>query len=100
MAGEGQMLRSAREEKQWSFIDTEETTKIRVRYIQALEEENYGILPGATYVKGYLRTYAKQLGLDSDEIIALYNDSIIPEVKPVLESSHRLERARPCGLGL
>jgi cytoskeletal protein RodZ len=98
MAGEGQMLRAAREEKQWSLIDTEETTKIRVRYIQALEEENYGILPGATYVKGYLRTYAKQLGLNSDEIIALYNDSIVLEAKPVLESEHRSVRARPLWL--
>ena len=36
--------------------------KLHVRYIQALEEEDYEILPGTTYVKGYLRTYAKQLG--------------------------------------
>lgn len=95
MAGEGQMLRAAREEKKWSFMDTEDTTKIRVRYIQALEEEDYGILPGATYVKGYLRTYAKQLGLNPDEIIALYNDSITPEAGPVLESPNMLVKARP-----
>ena len=91
MAGEGQMLRTARENKQWSLTDTEEVTKIRVRYIQALEEENYGILPGSTYAKGYLRTYAKQLGLNSDEIIALYStsmkskDSIAPPVLKTLQ---------------
>jgi len=84
MAGEGQMLRAAREEKEWSLMDTEEITKIRVRYIQALEEEEYGILPGATYVKGYLRTYAKQLGLDPVDIIELYSSSIMPEVAPVI----------------
>ena len=96
MAGEGQMLRAAREEKKWSFMDTEDTTKIRVRYIQALEEEDYGILPGTTYVKGYLRTYAKQLGLNPDEIIALYNDSIMSEAEqPVLKSPHKLVKARP-----
>lgn len=88
------MLRAAREEKKWSFMDTEETTKIRVRYIQALEEEDYGILPGTTYVKGYLRTYAKQLGLNSDEIIGLYNDSTMPEAGPVLKSPHMLVKAR------
>lgn len=89
MAGEGQMLRTARENKQWSLTDTEEVTKIRVRYIQALEEENYGILPGLTYAKGYLRTYAKQLGLNSDEIIALYSASMTHEdsmVPPVLKT--------------
>lgn len=86
MAGEGQMLRAAREQKQWSLPFTEDTTKIRVRYIQALEEEDYGILPGTTYVKGYLRTYAKHLGLNSDEIIKLYNDSEVPETIRVLET--------------
>lgn len=92
MAGEGQMLRTARENKLWSLTDTEEVTKIRVRYIQALEEENYGILPGSTYAKGYLRTYAKQLGLNSDDIIALYSasmtipdDSIDPPVIKTLQ---------------
>ncbi|HZK54932.1 MAG TPA: RodZ domain-containing protein [Desulfosporosinus sp.] len=84
MAGEGQMLQAAREAKQWSFTDTEEITKISVRYIQGLEEENYDVLPGATYAKGYLRTYAKQLDIDPDEIIALYNASAMPEPNPVL----------------
>lgn len=95
MAGEGQMLQAAREEKQWSFTHTEEITKIRVRYIQALEEEKYEILPGTTYVKGYLRTYAKQLGLNSDEIIGLYNASATPEPIPVLVSDNNRVKVRP-----
>ncbi|MDP4127401.1 MAG: DUF4115 domain-containing protein [Bacillota bacterium] len=93
MAGEGQMLRAAREEKQWSLAYTEEITKIRVRYIQALEAEEYRILPGTTYAKGYLRTYSKHLGLNPDEIIALYNPSSKPETgtlqipqKPMMKS--------------
>lgn len=86
MAGEGQMLRAAREEKEWTLLATEEITKIRVRYIQALEEEEYGILPGATYVKGYLRTYAKQLGLNPDDIIELYSSSVKPDAVPVIEA--------------
>ena len=95
MAGEGQMLQAAREEKQWSFTYTEEITKIRVRYVRALEEEKYEVLPGTTYVKGYLRTYAKQLGLNPDEIIALYNSSATPEPIPVLGSPNRLVKVRP-----
>ena len=95
MAGEGQMLRAAREERKWSLMDAEEITKIRVRYIQALEEEDYGILPGSTYAKGYLRTYAKQLGLNSDEIVALYSDSVIPEVAPVIKTPQLQVKSRP-----
>ncbi|SPF50767.1 Transcriptional regulator, XRE family [Candidatus Desulfosporosinus infrequens] len=98
MAGEGQVLRAAREKKEWSYMETEETTKIRVRYIQALEEEEYGILPGTTYIKGYLRTYAKQLGLNPEEIMGLYNSSIFPEDKPVLESPPRLVKVRSLGV--
>lgn len=95
MAGEGQMLQAAREKKQWNYTYTEEITKIRVRYIKALEEEKYEILPGTTYVKGYLRTYAKQLGLNPDEIIALYNSSATPELIPVLESPNTRVKVRP-----
>lgn len=94
MAGEGQLLRAAREEKKWSLTDTEEITKISVRYIQALEEEEYGILPGTTYVKGYLRTYARQLGLNPDEIIEMYKSTTIQE-EPILESPQKLRRLRP-----
>lgn len=96
MAGEGQMLKAAREKKQWSLRFTEDETKIRVRYIQALEDEQYEILPGATYVKGYLRTYAKQLGLDADEIIKLYSESEEKETITVLETPDRTSyRTRP-----
>ena len=95
MAGEGQMLRAAREEKQWSLAYTEDITKIRIRYIQALEEEEYGILPGETYTKGYLRTYAKQLGLNPDEILALYNPSAAHKPVPVIESTNGPVKVRP-----
>ena len=98
MAGEGQMLQAAREEKQWSYTYTEEITKIRVRYIQALEEEKYEILPGTTYVKGYLRTYAKQLGLNPNEIIALYNSSATTVPVSVFESPTTRVKARPLWL--
>ncbi|MDI6813066.1 MAG: DUF4115 domain-containing protein [Desulfitobacteriaceae bacterium] len=72
MAGEGQILRAAREEKGWTLMDAEEVTKIRTRYLQALEEEDYVVLPGTAYAKGFLRTYAKQLGLNSEVVVGLY----------------------------
>lgn len=95
MAGEGKILWEAREKKGWSLSDAEEITKIRVRYIKALEEEEYELLPGTTYAKGYMRTYSKQLGLNSDEIVALYNSSIVPEFTPVLDQTKEFVKSRP-----
>lgn len=82
MAGEGLILRKAREEKGWSHHDVEDAIKIRVRYLEALENERYDVLPGPTYSKGFLRTYARHLGLNSDEIINLYNSSMKHDTVP------------------
>jgi len=87
MAGEGEILRKAREEKGLSYSEIEEVTKIRSWYLEALEKENYDVLPGRAYTKGFLRTYSKFLGLNPEEIIALYNSSLEPEsteLKPPL----------------
>lgn len=86
MAGEGKLLQVGREEKGWSLIQAEEITKIRVRYLEAMENENYLILPGATYVKGFLRTYAKHLGLNPEDVLELYKASE-PVLQPKSEPS-------------
>jgi cytoskeleton protein RodZ len=95
MAGEGQILRGAREQKGWNIMQAEEITKIRVRYLEALEEENYGILPGSTYIKGFLRTYAKHLGLNSEEIVSLYKSSEVLQTPPKLEPVNQPPRKNP-----
>lgn len=88
MAGEGAILRKTREEKGLSYEDVENSIKIRVRYLQALENEEYDILPGTTYTKGFLRTYARYLGINPEEVIECYNASFQrktePEVHPPL----------------
>ncbi len=68
----GQLLREAREQKGVSLEKVEEATRIRQKFLQALEEGDYGALPAETYVKGFLRTYAVYLELDPEELIALY----------------------------
>lgn len=85
MAGEGTILRKAREEKDLSYQNIEESIKIRVRYLEALENEDYGILPGATYTRGFLRTYAKYLGINPQEIVNSYSASLIKEEEPVIQ---------------
>ena len=60
----GSSLREARERRSLSYGQVEAETAIRTRYIRALEDEDFHILPGPTYTKGFLRAYAEYLGLD------------------------------------
>ena len=65
MIGIGDLLRQAREDKNLSLADVEEEIKIRSRYLEALETEEFDILPGNVYLFGFLRSYASFLGLDA-----------------------------------
>ena len=65
----GNTLREARVRRNLTLQQVEEDTKIRVKYVQAMENEDWDVMPGVTYVKGFLRTYATHLGLDPDVII-------------------------------
>ncbi|MFA6002231.1 MAG: helix-turn-helix domain-containing protein [Thermoleophilia bacterium] len=70
----GTTLRDARVRKDISLQQAEEDTKIRVKYIQAMENEDFDILPAGTYVKGFLRTYAGYLDLDYQLLIDEFNE--------------------------
>ena len=72
MGGIGENLKNVRESKGISLRKAEEDTKIRKRYLQALEEGNYDVIPGRVYAKGFLRNYANYLGLDQEEILMEY----------------------------
>src|SRR6266550_3666920 len=62
-------LEAARERKGVDLNRAERDTKIRARYLSALERGEYRELPGAVYTKGFLRNYAVYLGLDPEEIV-------------------------------
>jgi len=68
----GEMLRSAREARGLDRTRIERDTRIRERYLSALERGAYDELPGEVYARGFLRSYAKYLGLDPDGMVALY----------------------------
>src|SRR5579871_362187 len=78
MAGIGETLREARVRAHLDIVDLEARTKIRGKYLRALEDEEWALLPGYTFVKGFLRTYADMLGLDGralvDEFKRQYRD--------------------------
>jgi transcriptional regulator with XRE-family HTH domain len=68
----GRALREARLARGLALEAIEERTKIRVRYLTALENERFGELPGDAYARGFLRTYADHVGLDGQEVLAAY----------------------------
>jgi cytoskeleton protein RodZ len=64
----GAVLERRRREKGLSLRDVEQATKIRTRYLEGLEREDYSVLPDAVYVQGFLKTYANFLGLDGERL--------------------------------
>jgi cytoskeleton protein RodZ len=75
----GNSLREARLRQGFELPRVEADTKIRAKYLRALEEEHFEVLPGDTYVKGFLRTYAEYLGLDGQLYIDEYNSRFARE---------------------
>jgi hypothetical protein len=65
----GRVLRDARERAGLDIPSVEERTKIRGKYLRALEDEEWAVLPSAAYAKGFLRTYASLLGLDGEVLV-------------------------------
>lgn len=68
----GEMLREARMRRRIDMTEVESATKIRGKYLRALENEEWDLLPGPTFVKTFLRTYAEYLGLDPRLLVEEY----------------------------
>src|SRR5438105_10262868 len=72
MADIGTTLREARIRARIDISEVEARTKIRARYLRAIENEEWDLLPGPVYVKSFLRTYSDFLGLDSRMLVDEY----------------------------
>ncbi len=77
----GETLRLARVAKKITFEDAERVTRISRRYLEALEQENFGILPAPVYARGFLRSYAGYLGLDPSQLLPLFPVGEVGEPK-------------------
>src|ERR1700749_972933 len=97
MAEIGTTLREARMRARLDITEVEARTKIRAKYIRALENEKWDLLPGPVYVKSFLRTYGDFLGLDSrmlvDEYKRQYERPSDNELRPITSISRERERA-------
>ncbi|HLJ66548.1 MAG TPA: RodZ domain-containing protein [Chloroflexota bacterium] len=81
----GELLRNARHKKNLSLDEASEATRIKVHFLEALENGEYNLLPGPAYTTGFLRNYARFLGLHPDDVAEDYHamqPSPIPTVKP------------------
>lgn len=93
----GNSLREARVRQSLDYPQVELATKIRAKYIRALEDEQFAVLPAQPYVKGFLRTYADFLGLDGQLYVDEYNSRFTvdrAEEAPLRRVSPRARRER------
>ncbi len=75
----GATLRETRVRRSLSLKQAEDDTKIRIKYLQAMENEEFDALPAPAYAKGFLRTYATYLELDPELILDEYNSRFMPQ---------------------
>lgn len=76
MASIGEELRRERQRRGVTIKDVEQVLHIRAAYLEALEEDNYKIIPGDVYVKGFIGNYADYLGLDRQRLVESYKSLI------------------------
>ncbi len=99
----GETLRDARMRARIDVSEIEAKTKIRAKYLRALENEEWGLLPGPTFVKSFLRTYAEALDLDGKALVEEYrlnnenpSDALL---EPIVSRPDRGGRSRSGGPG-
>jgi cytoskeleton protein RodZ len=78
----GEMLREARERRQWSAADVARHLRFSLRQVEALEANDFAALPGDTIVRGFIRNYARLLQIDAAPLLAAYEAARPQEVQP------------------
>ena len=73
MSSIGNILRTEREPQGRTLTEVSKAVYIKTKYLSALEEENFAVIPGEVYVKGFIRAYASYLGMDGEELVAQYD---------------------------
>jgi cytoskeleton protein RodZ len=68
----GKYLQREREARRISLREVADHTRVREHFLKAIEEDQFDLLPSGTYVKGFLLTYVKYIGLDPNDVILCY----------------------------
>lgn len=72
----GAILREARKRREIELSEVEAATRIRLKYLRAIEDEDWEVLPGDVYARGFIRTYASFLGLDGERLAGEYREAV------------------------
>jgi cytoskeleton protein RodZ len=100
----GRTLREARTERGLELADVERATKIRIKFLEAMEDDRWEALPAPAYARGFLDIYARHLGLDREALLDQYRETVedqraepIPEsvIKPGTLRQHRSPKRSP-----
>jgi cytoskeleton protein RodZ len=78
----GPLLKKEREKKGLSHAQISQQTRLRPHFIEAIENEEWDLLPAPTLVKGYIRSYARVLALDEERLVALYSEEAVSDNFP------------------
>lgn len=84
----GRFFQKSREEKQVSLESVASKTRIKIDFLQALEEDSFHLIPCETYVRGFIRSYARFMHLNVEELIDLYNLQVEPQKSHVPDIGH------------
>lgn len=100
----GSVFREARNRRKVDLSEVEAATRIRVRYLRAIENEEWDVLPGGVYTRGFIRTYAGFLGLDGERLAEDYRKSVEaggrgPAPEPAAAAPNPSERRWPLPRG-
>ncbi len=86
----GEKFKTARKEKGITLEEIQKNTKIRTKYLEAIEENNFNIIPGKVYAKAFIKEYARQLNLDAEELIKEYQNIVnVKKVKEIKEVNNK-----------
>ncbi|HSF23779.1 MAG TPA: RodZ domain-containing protein [Blastocatellia bacterium] len=92
----GEELRRKREERAITLAEISESTRIGTRFLKAIETDNFSTLPGGIFTRSFIRAYAKQVGMNEDEAIALYQEQVSePPDEPQPESPQTAKASKP-----
>jgi len=89
MASFGEELKRERELRGISLKEIAEATKISIRFLEALEQDKFDMLPGGVFNRGFIRAYARFIGVDGEEMVNAYMEQVASA------QAHRREQGRP-----
>ncbi len=93
-AGLGTVLRVAREERGLTYAQIFRVTRVQAYILEALENEQWDRLPSPVFVTGFIRAYARALGLDEDRVVMLYQETAPSEKAPARIPVRRAPRSK------